>query len=122
MIIFGKNGDHLEMHVACASRFSDDTLGTTSSMKKTMEPTPWQHIERYPGVSAGALYRNHRDHLERLAGQGLIPVRLDPDRLDQFVLECELRYVDFHIGRGVFVPMTEEELDAISGHSSEEEE
>ena len=40
---------------------------------------------------------------------------LDPDRLPEFVHAWELRYVDFHIGRGVFVPMTDAELDAITG-------
>jgi hypothetical protein len=83
-------------------------------MKKTMEPMPDQDIERYPGERAGGLYRRHVEHLGRMAERGMIPVRLDPNRLEELVLEREVQYVDFHIHRGVFVPMTEEELDAVS--------
>ena len=101
MIVFGQQGDHRELHATCASRFADDTLGTMTTMKRTMIPTPGQDIERYPGASAGALYQRHREHLERLAGQGFIPLTLDPNRLKQFVLECELRNVDFHFARSV---------------------
>ena len=39
-----------------------------------------------------------------------MPLRFDDARLEVFVLEWELKYVDFHIDRGVFVPMTDEEL------------
>lgn len=115
MIICGQQGEHRELQVSCASRFADDTLATTTTMRKSMEPVPGQDVERYPGSSAGQLYRRHREHLERLESQGLIPVPLDPDKLEEFVLSCELRYVDYHIARGVFVPMTEDELDAVSG-------
>ena len=53
---------------------------------------------------------------------GSTPVPINPDRYEEFVLECELRYVDFHISRGVFVPMSDEELDEISGKNNDEDE
>lgn len=115
MVMFGQHGGQREVHLTCVSRFPDDTLASTTTMKKALVPVPGSDIERYPGADPATLYARHRGHLERLAGHGLVPVLLDPHRLEGFVLECELRYVDFHIGRGVFVPMTDDELDAISG-------
>lgn len=114
MIIYGQQNAEGQLQLACASRFADDTLATTTTMKKTMEPMPNQDIERYPGETPAGLYRRHCEHLERLADQGLIALKFDPNRLEQFVLDREVKYVDFHVGRGVFVPMTEEELDAVS--------
>ena len=115
MVMYGQQGEAREVHATCASRFADETLCTTTTMKKTMTPVPGSDIERYPGADPRTLYARHRDHLERLAGRGLIPVPIDSDELPDFVLKCELRYVDFHIGRGVFVPMSEAELEKICG-------
>ncbi len=121
MIGYGQSGNSRELHLACVSQFTDETLATTTTTKKSMKPTPWQSVERYPGSNARTIYEKHLAHLARLAGQGSIPVPHDPARFDRFVLECELRYVDYHIDRGIFVPMTEEELEALSGRLIEEE-
>jgi len=114
MIIYGQQNRVQQLQVACLSRFPDGTYATTTTMKKTMEPMPDQDIERYPGEDAGGLYRRHVEHVQRMAERGMIPIPFDPNRLEQFVLEREVQYVDFHAHRGVFVPMTEEELDAVS--------
>jgi len=115
MVVFGRHNEQRELRLACASRFADDSLATTTTMKKTMNPLPGQSIERHPDANARTLYQRHLEHLARLdRREGLIPVKLKPDRLHEFVLECELRYVDYHIARGVFVPMTDEELDEVS--------
>jgi hypothetical protein len=114
-VIFGKDREQRQVQMTCASRFSDGSLAITTTMPKTMEPVPTSRIERHPGADPPTLYGRHQRHLERLASAGLLPLRIDPDRLADFVLEWELRYVDFHIGRGVFVPMTDEELDRLCG-------
>ena len=119
MVMFGKHGDQRELHLVCVSCLVDDRLAVTTTMKQSLNSTPWQSVERYPGANVRVLDAMHREHLARLDNQGAIPIRLDPDRLDQFIFECELRYVDYHIERGVFVPMTEEELDAISGTAND---
>jgi hypothetical protein len=122
MVIYGKDRAAEENQMSCASRFADDTLAVTTTMKKTMVPVPDMQVERYPGASPATLIKRHREHMEKLEGEGLVPVPINPDRYEEFVLECELRYVDFHISRGVFVPMTDEELDEISGKNNDEEE
>ena len=114
-VIFGKDGEQRQVQMTCASRFADDSLAVTTTMPETMEPVPRSHIERYPGADPPTLYARHQEHLERLASRGLVPLRIDPDRLADFVLEWELRYLDFHIGRGVFVPMSDAELDQLCG-------
>lgn len=121
MVIYGKDRATEERQMSCASRFADDTLAVTTTMKKTMVPVPDMSVERYPGASPATLIKRHREHLEKLADEGLVPVPINPNRYEEFVLDCELRYVDFHISRGVFVPMTDEELDAISGNKDDED-
>lgn len=112
-VIYAQHGAQRECQLSAVSRFADDTLACTTTIKKTMVPVPGSDVDRYPGADPAAIYDRHRAHLERLAGQGLVPVLLDEHRLPDFVHECEVRYVDFHIGRGVFVPMTDDELDAL---------
>jgi hypothetical protein len=110
---FGQHGPLQELHMVCVSAFADDTLAVTTTMKKTLEPVPGSHIERHPDADPPTLYARHREHLDRLADEGLIPLRLNPDRLPETVLGWELGYVDFHVGRGLFVPMTDEEVEEL---------
>jgi hypothetical protein len=113
-VLFSKHGDTRESHLACVSRFADGLLASTTTIRKTMEPVPGYSVERYPGLDPAALLARHRGHVARLADEGRRLLPFDPDRLTDFVLEAEHRYVDFHSGRGVFVPMTDAELDRIS--------
>jgi hypothetical protein len=114
-VLFAQEGATRQSQLSCVSRFADESLGCTTTVRKSMEVVPGTHVERYPGADPAALLARHRDHLGRLEGEGLVPVPIAANRLADFVLACEVRYVDFHIGRGVFVPMTDDELDAISG-------
>jgi hypothetical protein len=114
-VIFGQDGGQRQVQLSCVSRFADRSLGVTTTMPKTLEPVPGNHIERHPGTDPATLYARHQEHLEDLESQGLVPMWLDPERLADVILEWEVGYVDFHVGRGVFVPMTNDELDRICG-------
>ncbi len=109
MIMYGEQQARTELHLSFGSRLADDTLAATTDMKKTMETIPGNSIERYPGANIRTLFRKHREHLERLDAEGRPAAKIA--RWEEFVLDCEVRYVDYHISRGVFVPMTEDELD-----------
>jgi hypothetical protein len=113
-VIFGKHNQKRELQLTCCSVFADDTRAITTTMRKTMVPVPGNVIERYPGASPPALLDHHRHHLERLADEGLVPLRLDASRMPEVVLDWELSYVDYHIDRGVFVPMSEDEVDDLA--------
>jgi len=113
MILFGSHGRRRELRLAFVSQFADDTRATTTTIMKTLEPMPGVIIERYPEATPVSLYARHGEHLERLAAAGSIPVPFRPDKLEQFIQCNEVKYVDFHASRGVFVPMTEDELDAL---------
>jgi hypothetical protein len=118
-VIFGQDREQRQVQTTCASRLADDSLAVTTTMRKMMEPVPTSHVERHPGVDPATLYGRHQEHLEDLESRGLAPLRIDPDRLADFVLEWEVRYVDFHASRGVFVPMTDEELDQLCERRSD---
>ncbi|MDB5308518.1 MAG: hypothetical protein JWO38_2720 [Gemmataceae bacterium] len=113
LVIFSRQGNRVERHLACTTLFTDGSRAVTTTIRKTFEPLPGSHVARYPGADPASLLARHREHLAALTSEGLIPTRLEPNRLPDVVHEAELRFVDFHIGRGVFVPMTDEELDKL---------
>ena len=95
------------------SRFPDGAFGTTTDQKKQLKPNPKHHTHRHPGASAAELAGLHAEHLEGWARDGLKPQKLDRDAsLPAAILQGEQELVDFHAGRGVFVPLTRAEIRA----------
>lgn len=114
-VMFGQHGEKRELQLSVVSEFDEDTRAVTTTMKKTMTPVPGSRIARLPKAGVGELLGRHAQLLDECAGDGYKPLRLDPNRLPQTVLRWELKYVDFHINRGVFVPMTDDEVDRLAG-------
>jgi hypothetical protein len=115
LVAFSQERDVKQSRVSFASNLTDGTVAVTTAAKKTLEPVPVYRTARFPGADPLALLDRHRAHLARLAEDGLFPVKVDAGKLQATVLESEQRYVDFHIERGLFVPLTEEELARLRG-------
>lgn len=90
-----------------------ECVSTTSRERFRVLP----HITafRYPGLKPEALCDRHRENLARMETAGHFPTRFTREQLPRVILEAQQRYVDFHAARGVFVPMTEEEIDRLRG-------
>jgi len=91
------------------SGFTDGGYLLTTAGKPDMLGPPSCRVVREVGASAGRLWERHQRELDEPAhAASVVPVR-DPDELVE-ALETHHRAVrDFHVERGVFVPMTAEE-------------
>lgn len=92
------------------TEFTDGTFGVTTTAKKELEPEPNDRIHRHLTASADKLDHLHQQHLQRWRDDGLEPVVQTWSRLPQVILDAEQSTVDFHVKRGVFVPMTKAEI------------
>ncbi len=96
----------------CFSRLSDGRYAITAGQRGKMASHPEDVVEVMDGAPFDAIAARHR---ERIAEPELRPVAVGRGELAGVLLSREQRHVDFQIQRGVYVPMTEEEVDRILG-------
>jgi hypothetical protein len=110
-----------QRETSVVSRFDDDTFGVTTTAKKQLKPLPTHLSERYPGAPADELYDKHIDHLKDWTADGRRIQKITRKTLPEVILEGEQATIDFHIERGVFVPMTRAEIRKIRAAQEDEE-
>lgn len=98
-----------ESVLAFFTKLADGTYLITSSRRKQMEAPPGAHVERLPGKPAGILLARHRRRVEE-AGDA---VPIGAAGLEPMVVEHNNAEVDFHVERGVYVPMSDYEVAAL---------
>jgi hypothetical protein len=106
---------------SCVTKF-DEGYGYTTTEKKTFVPLPESFGVRHPGMPADELYERHQGYLEGWEREGKQPLRLSLTTLPEVVMLGEQRFVDFHIDRGIFIPMTKAEIRRIRAANAEEDE
>lgn len=99
----------------CTTHFTDGRACATTTVREKFRTQPHITAFRYPGLKPEALCGRHRDNLARMETAGHFPTRITAAQLPGVILEAQQRYIDFHAARGVFVPMTEEEIDRLRG-------
>ena len=107
---YAKEGEVKKVELNLVTPFKDDTFGITTTAKKQFKPHPDYLSDRHPDATADELYETHQQNLDEWESDGRKPYKLTPATVPQFVLEGEQRFIDFHIERGVFVPMTKAEV------------
>jgi hypothetical protein len=113
VVMYARERANEQLQITCATRFTDDTFGSTTTQKKAMKPVPENKVARHPGARADDLYDFHQEHLREWEDEGLQPVKLDDAKLAASVLKGEQRHVDFHAERGVYVPLSKAEINRI---------
>jgi hypothetical protein len=104
-------GTALYSALTFTTHFTDGTVGITTTARKTFKPLPHHLTNRYGPVRPDFLYDRHRIHLKWCEQRdSKTPRSFTPQQLPGVVLETIQQYVDFHAARGVFVPMTEDEI------------
>lgn len=112
-VLFAKEPNLSKVAASCVSRFPDGGFGVTTDQKKQLVENPKNHTRRHPDTPADELAARHVEHLADWAADGLKPQRLDRDTsLPAAIVQGEQELVDFHVGRGVFVPLTRAEIRA----------
>ncbi|MGL6095063.1 MAG: hypothetical protein ACRC7O_04585 [Fimbriiglobus sp.] len=96
--------------VSIVSRFADDSSGTTTVAAEQFRPNPAQLYDRHPRATPGELIAFHRKNLSRWDRQRAV-VTLTAETLARAWLDAERGFIEYHVGRGVFVRMTDEEIE-----------
>lgn len=110
MAIHAGSGVSETIVLGCVSRLTSGRYLGTGNAKMWMKPEPRYDVVRLPGASAEAVLERHTRELRRPGRKAVV---LDREGLERDVLEGEQSHYDFHVGRGVYVPMTEEEVIAL---------
>jgi hypothetical protein len=106
-----KTGDSVMQRTVrsiCSRLRAGEACGVTSD-RHTMNQAPWYNVTFMPGASAAALHARHQElirgnrHVEPLA----------PDEIESYVIKLSNDALDFNIGRGVYVQVSESELETI---------
>ena len=111
--------DHIETECAFATKFVDGTLFLTADMPGVFDLPPGWGGRIFPGARPRHLFAHHQEELA--ARQNARPVSLDQDGLKQLVTDVRVRVAEFMIGRGVWAPLTEEEVKCIRRESMPDE-
>jgi hypothetical protein len=112
-VMFAQDSQRRSLELSCVSRLNDGTLAKTVTTRRRFKTDSQDHLLRLPGLDPVSLLHRHRAHLARLASEGLFAVRLNPTTQEEMILASEQRFVDFHAARGLFVPMTDKEVDRL---------
>jgi hypothetical protein len=113
VLVRGKNGEEVRpVRFNCFSRLPDDRYVVTSAHEWRITPHPDDLLEHLVGAWPDAVVARH---LVRIEEPALRPLAVRQGELDQVILTREQRHVDYQVERGVFVPMTPEEVERATG-------
>jgi hypothetical protein len=95
----------------CFSLLPDGRYVVTSDHRWKLMPHPGDLPEYLPGAPPAVVVARHRSRID----PALRPVAVREDELAGVILGREQRHVDHQVERGVYVPMTGEEIERITG-------
>jgi hypothetical protein len=93
-----------------ASRTRDDRIISTTNARRQLNHPPHVSPEYLPGHSPEMLAGRHQSRLNLLAGEYVIQ---DVETLRRTIVWMGDRMVDYHRARGVFRPMTQDEVERL---------
>lgn len=95
----------------CFSLLPDERYLVTSDHSWKLEPNPGDLVENLVGSSVAEVADRHA---RRAAESEAAPVLIRPADLAGVILTREQRHLDYQVGRGIYVPMSAEELERIN--------
>jgi hypothetical protein len=110
-IAYVRNQGEAQTALLLASKLDDGLIVSTVS-NYGLKPLPDVESVLMSGASLGALLDRHRRRLARFEADGRYAAGVAPAQLPGLIRERELLHFDFHVNRGVYVPMTEDEIAA----------
>jgi hypothetical protein len=94
----------------CFSLLPDGRYLVTTDHRWKLTPHPGDVVDFLPREAPEAIVAAHR---RRVRGSDTQPVTVREEALERIILAREQRHVDWQIERGVYVPMTGEELERV---------
>lgn len=97
------------------THFTDGTAAVTTTARRRYRQQPHRLVRRHPGTPPAVLLGRHREYVADWERAGKVPRPFTRKQLPAVILEAQQRYVDFQFARGLFVPMTEGEIERARG-------
>ena len=111
----GSSGRAGRAKFSCFSRLPDSTYVVTTDHLWRITPHPGDLVEYVVGAPPDVIVARHYRRIDEPA----LPVlSVGEDELADLLLSREQRYVDHQVRRGVFVPMTQEEIDRLTARTT----
>ena len=101
--------------VTLTTHFVDGTAGITTTARRMFRPQPSHLIHRHRRLAPDGLLERHRQYLACWERAGKLPRSFNAEELPGLILEAQHRYIDFYAAEGLFIPMTDEEVDRARG-------
>jgi hypothetical protein len=93
---------------ACITRLSDGRLLSTVDQAQQWNAPSWSMVEYMPGAGVEAVFERHCERVKNLSG--VKAMETAPDQLEKVIVEYSQRTADDKIQKGVYVPMTSDEV------------
>jgi hypothetical protein len=117
---FAEVKDMSQMAYNCVCWFGEGRFGTATTQKEQMKPDPKHLTVRYPGASPEELADRHKELVRGWEEDREVIRTIRPDALPDVVLSGERGHVEFHAERGVYVPMTKDEVRKLRGDDEDD--
>ena len=111
----GTNRRPMAGGLTLTTHFADGTAGITTTARRLYRPQPHHLIHRHPSLAPAGLLERHRQYLACWERAGKFPRSFNAGDLPRVILEAQQRYIDFYAAEGLFIPMTDEEVDRARG-------
>lgn len=108
-------GRSMEGEVTLTTHFTDGTAGVTTTARRLYRPQPHHLIYRHPRLSPARLLERHHQYRVYWEREGKLPQSFHAGELPGVILAARQRYIDFYVAEGLFVPMTDEEIEQARG-------
>jgi hypothetical protein len=117
---FAETKDMSQMAYNCVCSFGEGRFGTATTQKEQMKPDPKHITVRFIGASPEELADQHKGLMQDWEDDGETIVRVSREKLPDVVLSGERGHVDYHIERGVYVPMTKAQVRKLRGDDDDD--
>lgn len=117
-VAYSQAGRLVTGEMTLTSHFTDGTAGATTTARRLYREEPHRLIRRHPGLAPAGLLERHRGHLADWEQEGKLPRAFPREALQAHILAAQQRRIDFYVDQGLFVPMTDAEVERARGGSS----
>lgn len=110
-LIFVRSTDMEKTAIGCLTRLGDRRFLVTTDQPEALRSHPDDDMVRLVGRPPQEILARHAERLAAMTSGDRSPIRLDENSLKAMILYREQGHIDYHVSRGVYVPIDPECVD-----------
>src|SRR5262245_26832450 len=112
LVTRAKDGNALteQIRFSFCTKLADGCRIETSGGKRGLDVSDARLREDWPGRTVAEVFRRHNERLSEIPSREIVPITND-DELEDFATNSERTEMEFNIARGVYVELSDRELD-----------